>query len=71
VILVQGFGVLAMIDVRATLKARRGIDVEDYVILGACDLLVLAGGKAGRQGQELARVARDGSARFRAAGESR
>ena len=33
----QGFGILSEIDVQATLREKRGIDMEPYVILGACN----------------------------------
>ena len=33
----QGFGVLTEIDVRAMLQQELGEEVEDYVILGACN----------------------------------
>ena len=33
----QGFGVLTEIDMRATLRDRLGQDIEDYLILGACN----------------------------------
>jgi len=32
----QGFGILAEIDIRATLKTKLDVDVLDQVILGAC-----------------------------------
>lgn len=33
----QGFGVITEIDVRSTLKTKIDKDIEDYLILGACN----------------------------------
>ncbi|OBG92810.1 ABC transporter [Mycobacterium sp. E3251] len=33
----QGFGVLTEVDVKARVQAQLGVEMEDYLIFGACD----------------------------------
>lgn len=42
VLMDQGFGIMTEIDVKVTMKKKLDKDMEDYVILGACNPLLAA-----------------------------